>query len=86
VTKRVAMLVALVAIAGLLIYGGVHRTQAVLANESRGSGTVQTHDAQEGSGLESGQGGGLRDGSGQGRHGGGQATGGGEASGGSYTE
>ena len=40
-TRRVVMLVVLVAISGLLVFGGVHRTQSVLASEGRGAGTAQ---------------------------------------------
>ncbi len=58
--RRVAMLIALVAVVGLLVFGGIHRTQSILASEmSQGSTSEQTHDAGEASG--------------QGRHGGGSA-------------
>lgn len=49
--KKMVLLAFLVAISGALIFGGVHRTQAVLAKEGGGSESVQidgteTHDTQ----------------------------------------
>jgi len=41
VIKKMAWLVFLVAISGALIFGGVHRTQAVLAKEVGGSQSAQ---------------------------------------------
>ena len=79
--RKTVLLVILVAISGALIFGGVHRTQAVLAKESGESESVQidgaeTHDSQteydahsEYSSETPFGGGGLRDGSGRGRRG-----------------
>ena len=47
--RRVIMLVLLVAITGLLVFGGVHRTQSVLAGEDgRGSATLELRDPGNG--------------------------------------
>ena len=59
--KRVAMLLVLIAISGLLVYGGVYRTQSVLAGERRDVGTVEvkgsgTHGNGHGNGTGAGQG------------------------------
>jgi hypothetical protein len=77
--KRVAMVVALVAMSGLLVFGGIHRTQSVLAGEGgRGSESVQVQDGTavetgetrgQGSGSGQGQGKGLGKGGGSGLHG-----------------
>ena len=59
--KRVAVLLVLIAISGLLVYGGVHRTQSVLASERGDRGTAQV----QGSGAH-GNGGGTGQGAGRG--------------------
>jgi hypothetical protein len=55
------MLLVLVAISGLLVYGGINRTQSVLASERRDTGTVEvqgsgTHGNGHGNGSGTGQG------------------------------
>jgi hypothetical protein len=67
--RRVVMLVVLVAISGLLVFGGVHRTQAVLANEGRSVGTAQVQGSGAGGGDGSGRGMGLGNRSGRGASG-----------------
>jgi hypothetical protein len=42
VIRRAATMVVLVAIAGLLLYGAVYRTDSVLANQGSGSETIET--------------------------------------------
>jgi hypothetical protein len=74
--KRVITFVVLLAIAGWLVFGGVHRTQSVLASESHGTGkggagTVQTQGIESQSGH---------------RHGTGRGAGGGLDGGSGYTE
>jgi eukaryotic-like serine/threonine-protein kinase len=77
-TRRVVILVVLVAISGLLVFGGVHRTQSVLASEGRAVGTAQVQGSGAGGGAGSGRGMGLGNGSGRGAHGSGSGTGTGE--------
>ncbi len=67
---------------GALIFGGVHRTQAVLASESGTSGGAVY---ETGGGPATNDESGVRDGSGSGRHGGGGSNGSGSGSE-SYTE
>jgi hypothetical protein len=59
--RRVAMILVLVAITGLLVFGGIHRTQSVLASEPRDAGTVEVqgagaHGGGHGKGNGTGQG------------------------------
>jgi hypothetical protein len=59
VIKRAAVLLVLIAISGLLVYGGVHRTQSVLASQRGDGGAVQvqgsgTHGNGHGNGAGEG--------------------------------
>jgi hypothetical protein len=71
VIRRVVVVALLVVLAGVMIWGGIHRTQAVLAKESGEAAIVQTHDPGEAQDTASGRGGGLHDGSRPGRAAGG---------------
>ena len=67
--RRVVMLLVLVAITGLLVFGGIHRTQSVLAGERRDTGTVETqgsgsHGGGNGNGVGQGLGRGASRGAG----------------------
>jgi hypothetical protein len=55
--RRAVTMVVLVALTGLLVFGAVHRTQSVLANQARESGTVLLEQTKsESGGLGSGKG------------------------------
>ena len=82
--RRVVMLVVLVAISGLLVFGGVHRTQSVLAKEDRGVGTVEVQGS--GTGFVDGSGGGTGLGNGSGRGARGNVNGAGSGRGATGTE
>ncbi len=71
VTRRAVMLVVILAISGLLIFGGINRTQAVLASESRTGVTPSVDSSGQNSDLDftrtgHGNRAGLRDGGGNG--------------------
>jgi hypothetical protein len=76
---RVVMLVVLVAMSGLLVFGGVHRTQSVLASEGRGVETAEVQGSDVGNGGDgSGRGTGLGNGRGRGASGNADRTGSGQ--------